>query len=121
MYRKNLEIVKLNNYFLDNKKSFDKGFGSALKKVRTSKKLTIDKISERAITTPQYLSNLEQGRYGISLLKFICLCNSLEVTPNEILEEFLFGCKTNDDILYNKLQEKKDISQNILEFLKDKK
>jgi len=121
MYRKNLEVIKLNKYFLDHKEKFNQEFGSALKKVRFSKKLAIDKVSERAVISPRYLSSVEQGIYGLSLLKFICLCNSLEISPSEILEEFIYGCKTNDDILYNHLQGGKDISKNILNFLKKKK
>jgi len=121
MHRASTEIIKLNRYFLENKESFNKEFGETLKKARFQNGFVIEQTSERALITPRYLSNLEQGKYSISLLKFICLCNSLEITPNELLEEFLFSCKTNDDILYNQLQKNKNLSENVLHFMKEKK
>ena len=121
MYRTNQEVAKVNRYFLENKKSFNKGIGASIKKIRCEKKIVIEDMAERSIITPLYISHIEKGLYSISLLKFICLCNSLEVTPNEILEEFLFGCKYNDDILYKRLQAGKNISENILDFMREKK
>ncbi len=121
MYNSNLEIMNVNQYLLDNKEKINTEIGEKMKQVRKKKHITIEEIAVRSVTSPSYINQIERGRFGVSLAKFLLLCNALEVTPNEILEEFISGGRMNDDILYNKLQEGKNLSENILDFMKEKK
>ena len=54
--------------------------------------------------TPTYIIQIENGIYGLTLNKFMIICNALEVEPKDILDEFVFGSKMNEDILYKELQ-----------------
>lgn len=120
MSNKNSEIIKVNEYFLERKEKFNIEVGEKLRKLRTKKGFSIEDIALRAVTSPTYIIQIENGKYGLSLSKFISICNSLELSPNEVLEEFLYGGKTNEDILYNKLQLGKDISKNIVDYMREK-
>ena len=114
------EIIKVNEYFLDRKEEFNIEVGEKIRKLRTMKGFSINDIALRAVSSPAYIIQVENGKYGLSLSKFISICNSLELSPNEVLEEFLYGGKTNEDILYNKLQQGKNISKNIFDYMREK-
>ena len=69
---------------------------------------------------PSYINQLEKGTNGISLNKFIIICNALEINLKEALEMYLYKKESNEDILFNKLQEGKNISENVLNFMRYK-
>ena len=121
MYNSNSEIIEINQYLLDNKDKLQEDIGEKIRLKREEKNLSVEEISFRSLMSNNYITQIERGKYGVSLSKFLLICNALEVTPDEILEEFISGGRTNDDILYNKLQEGKNISKNILEYMKEKK
>ena len=57
----------------------------------------------------------------MSLLKFIFFCNALEINIVEFLDEFILVERKNENLLFKTLQENKNISSNIIEFMKEKK
>ena len=120
MNKLNSEIVKVNQYFSDQKEKFNIEVGETIRNLRVKKGISINDVALRAVSSSGYILQVENGKYGLSLSKFIAICNALEISPNEILEEFLFGGKTNEDILFDKLQENKNISKNIIEYMKNK-
>ena len=117
----NAEIIRINDYILNHKSIFTKELGLEIKKIREERNLTAEKFAERAITPVSYLKQIENGEYGISLIKFIAICNALEIDPNMLISEFIIGNKTNDDLLFNEFQKNKNISKNIIEFMKQKR
>ena len=121
MSNKNSEIIKVNQYFSDQKEKFNIEVGETIRNIRNKKRISINDFALRAVTSSGYMMQVENGRYGLSLSKFIAICNALEISPNEVLEEFLYSGKTNEDILYNALQKEKDVSKNIIEYMIDKK
>ena len=56
----------------------------------------------------------------MSLLKFIFFCNALGINIIEFLDDFIYKERGNEDILFENLQKDKSISDNILEFMKEK-
>lgn len=120
MYNKNSEIIKVNQYIIDNKEKLNYELSECIRNLRISKKINKEEMAERTMTATSYISQIENGRYGLSVFKFLLICNALEVSPNEILESFLYGNKKNEDIFYNELQQEKDLSKNVINFLKKK-
>lgn len=120
MYNTDIEIEKINQYILENKRRFNIEIGDEIRKNRINQEMSIKTFSERTLMSPYYINQVEKGINGLTLLKFITICNALEIEPKVILDIFLYGPKKNDDILYNKLQEGKNISENILKYIKMK-
>ncbi len=117
----NTEIIKINDYILKHKSNFTKEFGLELKKLREERKMTAEDLAERAITPVSYLRQIENGEYGVSLIKFISICNALEINPSQLISDYIIGDKTNDDLIFNEFQKNKNISKNIIEYMKNKK
>lgn len=120
MYNNNLEVVKVNQYIQKHKKEFSEEIGATIRNYRKKQNISINSLAERSMMTSAYISQIEKGNNGLSLAKFIMICNSLEVEPNKLLENVIFGGKENDDLIYNELQKEKNLSKNILEFMKQK-
>ena len=114
------DITDINSYMLQQKVKFNQELGANLRKMRKLKKVSLNELSNKTMISSTYLSQIEKGEYGISLFKFVTLCNTLETNIEDLLENFIIGSKINEDILIEKLQEKKDISSNILEYMKYK-
>ena len=121
MYNSNSETLKENQYIFNHKKDFNKEIGLKIKEIRISKNISTSDLAMRTMMTPTYIIQIENGIYGLTLNKFIIICNALEVNPNNILEDFTFGSKQNEDILFNELQQGKNISENIENYMKNKK
>jgi len=117
----NAEIIKINDYILNHKREFTKEFGVEVKRLREEKKMTAEELAERAITPVSYLRQIENGEYGVSLTKFIAICNALEIAPGILINDFIIGDKTNEDLMYNEFQKNKNISKNIIDYMKNKK
>lgn len=112
------EIVNVNQYIINHKDEFNKEIGYLIKQVRKRKDISIDTMSARTLMVPSYISKLENGMNGISLNKFVVVCNALEIRSQQILDEFLYSSKIQDDLLYEELQKGKNLSKNIINFLK---
>lgn len=115
-----LEVLKVNNYIFTHRKEFNKEIGNMIKEWRIKKKLSIEEMATMTLMAPSYINQLEKGTNGISLNKFILICNALEINLKEVLQMYLFAKENNEDILYEKLQENKNLSKNIIEFMKVK-
>lgn len=120
MYNTDSDTIKVNYYLQNHRKEFNKEIGLAIKKYRIENHITPRKLAERAMMTVSYINQIENGSNGISLAKFIIICNALEVKPEQIIENFIFGSKKNEDLIYNELQKEKNLAKNILEFTKKK-
>ncbi len=121
MYNSNLETLKVNQYIFNHKKEFNKEIGLKIKEIRISKNISTSDLATRTLMTPTYIIQIENGIYGLTLNKFMIICNALEVEPKDILDEFVFGSKMNEDILYKELQNGKNLSENISNYMKNKK
>ena len=114
-------IQDMNTYILNEKEKLNKEIGEKLRKKRLERKISAVELAQYTNTSSSYINEIEKGKYNISLLRFILLCNSLEINIAEFLDEFIFTHSKSEDVLYEKLQENKNISYNILEFMKEKK
>lgn len=115
------EIQDINNYLLSEKKNFYKELGENLRKIRKGKSISINELSIRTLISVTYISQIEKGEYGMTLIKFISICNALGINPDFILKDFIVINSFNEDILFEKLQESKNLSINIIDFIKCKK
>ena len=121
MENSNCEILKINQYIFKHKNQLNKEIGGVIKEIRKKKNITLEELATSTITSPAYISQIEKGINGITLSKFILICNSLKIESKEILDNFLLFKKTDDDLIFEELQYNKNLSKNILEFMKKKK
>ena len=63
--------------------------GARIKKIRKSRKITQDRLSEMAGISPQHLSQIESAKTKLSLQVLVNICNSLDVTTDKILCDVL--------------------------------
>lgn len=59
-----------------------------IKTARVSSNLTQEQLAEKSEISLNFLKDVESARSGTSLLTFINICNSLKITPNELLKDF---------------------------------
>lgn len=121
MFNSNLETIGVNQYIFNHKKEFNIEIGSKIKELRTKKNISADQMAARTMMAPSYIMQIENGTNGVTLNKFVIICNALEIEPKEILDDFLYGSKTNEDLIYNELQKDKNLSKNIINYLKKQK
>jgi len=67
------------------RKEVNEYIGQQIKKAREKARLTQEELSEILECSPQYVSLLENGRYGISIKMLRKLCESLDVSSDSIL------------------------------------
>ena len=75
--------------------------GTRIKKLRKSKKMTQDRLSELSNISPQHLSQIESAKTKLSLPTLINICNALNVTTDKILCDVLVADtakESNSDI-----------------------
>ena len=63
--------------------------GMRIKKIRKSKKMTQEKLSELSNISPQHLSQIESAKTKLSLPTLINICNALNVTTDR--KEYNYG------------------------------
>lgn len=120
MNNTDFETIQVNQYIQNHRSEFNKEIGLAIRNYRMSNNIPIHIVSERSMMAISYLNQIENGSNGISLIKFICICNALEANPQDIIQSFIFGGNKNEDLFYSELQKEKNLSKNILEFMKKK-
>lgn len=121
MVDKNIEkITAINQYLLKHKENFNKDIGIIIKDIRFNKNISTEAFSGMISTSNSYVSQIEQGNNGLSLIKFILICNALKIKPNKLLDNFIYFDDDNEDILYNELQQDKNISENVINYIKNK-
>ncbi len=111
------DVIKVNQYIYDHKKIFNKEIGSRIKHFRKTNDVTIEEFSEKSLMNINQLSHLENGKNGITLNKFIIICNSLGCNPNTLLEPYMFSANYNDDLFYYEIQQGKNLSKNLLNYI----
>lgn len=112
----NSDILAVNAYILEHKEEFVKDLGEVLKIERLKKNITLDEMALRTKSSTSYITQIEKGSYGLSLMKFITICNALEV-DEKILGNFLYAGKKSEDLFYYELQKEKNLSENMLNYL----
>lgn len=60
--------------------------GRRIARLRKERRLTQDKLSEKAEISNNYLSNIENGRSIPSLETLVRLCEAMEVTPDTVAD-----------------------------------
>ena len=101
---------------LDNKRRIVNSVGIILKEERRKKGYTRKELSDRINISENYIGYIEQGKYEISLLKFILIVNELDLNPNYIIRSAVeMGTSENEEL--NTFNEK-DITKEILMYLK---
>lgn len=116
-----LEVLKVNNYVATHRTEFNKEIGNMIKEWRIKRNLSIEEMACLTFMGPSYINQLEKGTNGISLNKFILICNALEINLKEVLEMYLYTKESSEDYFFKELQEGKNISENVLNFMKYKK
>lgn len=95
-------------------------------KIKLYRKDTQEKTAEKASMSVDTLSSVERGLSVLSALKLVNLCNAIDVTPNDILENFidnkekLITTKLNLEFNDLSLEDKAFIIQ-IIDYLKNRK
>ena len=79
------------------KATVNEEIGRQIKRAREAANLTQEKLSEILDCSPQYISMLENGRYGISTKMLRTLCKALNISSDSIL--FPGSNKRNMDIV----------------------
>lgn len=121
MFNKNIEkITAINQYLIKHKDSFNKDIGAIIKEIRCSKEISVETFSGMISTSSSYVSQIEQGNNGLSLMKFILICNALKSKPKHLLDNFIYSDEDNEDVLFRELQLDKDISSNLINYMKNK-
>ena len=88
------------------KKDINALVGQAIKRARENARLTQEQLSEILDCSPQYVSLLENGRYGISTKMLRTLCTELNVSSDSIL--FPGSGRNSLDIISYKCNELSD-------------
>ncbi len=70
--------------------------GARIKKIRKSKKITQDRLSEMSGISPQHLSQIESAKTKLSLPTLVNICNALSVTTDKILCDVLTADTTEE-------------------------
>ena len=117
----NFEILNVNQYISNHKNELNKEIGGLIKQIRIKKKIPIEEMATITNTSPAYISQIENGINGITLNKFIQICNSLKINSQEVLGNFLLYQKEDEFLFCEELQCEKSLSRNILEVMKKKK
>lgn len=62
---------------------------SNIKHYRRKANLTQEQLAEKINVSFDFVQSLEYARSGISIVTLLNLCNALNVTPNDILKDFI--------------------------------
>ena len=84
----------------DEKSNILQIIGSNIKRARILRDLTQESLSEELNTSTNFISLIERGASGVSLVNLVDICNILEVNPS-FLFEGLFAPTTDNDNLIN--------------------
>lgn len=75
---------------MNNKKSEQNvNYGQKLKKAREALGLTQEKVAEYLGLGPRYISDIERNKTKGSIDTLIKLCNIYNITPNDLLSEYI--------------------------------
>lgn len=103
---------------LENKKLMIRNIGKILKEERIKKGITRKQLSDSTNISENYIGYIEQGKYGISLLKFILITNEIGLNPNFVINRAIEMGNRREKIYKKRDVEEKDIIKEILMYLK---
>lgn len=66
-----------------------KTIGKKIYNLRTSKKYSREFLAEKSNLSANYIYEIENGNYMLGCIPIIDICNALEVTPTELLSDFI--------------------------------
>ena len=76
---------------MNNKKSKQNiNYGQKLKRARESLGLTQEKVAEYLGLGSRYISDIERNKTKGSIYTLIKLCNIYNITPNDLLSEYIY-------------------------------
>ena len=82
-----------------------KSIGEKIQEHREMSKLSQEQLSEKSNISKNYLSALERGLKTPSLMTFINICNTLDISADSLLDEVINkGYKTKVSILSEKIE-----------------
>jgi len=73
-------------------------YGKALKKLRIKNHLTQEQVAQKTGFDTKYISQMETGRYMGTIKTMLKFCEALNVTPNDILSDFIKDSNISNDI-----------------------
>lgn len=74
-----------------------KSFGKRLKLARNAKGLTAEQLSEKIDLTDKSIWQIESGERGTTLSNLVAICNTLDVSPEYLLDADL-TCASGSNI-----------------------
>lgn len=72
-----------------NKQNINERIGKQVNKYRKSRNLTQEQLAEKLKVSVNFITLLENGKSGVKLETLIKLSNILNVTPNDLLQDFI--------------------------------
>lgn len=110
---------------MDNKKNIKNiTYGQKLKIARESLGLTQEKVAEYLGLGPRYVSDIERNKTKGSIDTLIKLCNIYNLTPNDLLSEYIyFNIETNNielSAFYSLNKENQKIILDLIKFYNQK-
>ncbi len=95
-------------------------YGNKLKLAREALGLTQEKVAEYLGLGPRYISDIERNKTKGSIDTLIKLCNIYNITPNDLLNEYIyFDLKTNSielSAFYSLSMENQQIILDLIKF-----
>lgn len=73
-----------------------KVFGRNIKRIRSNKKLSQEKLAERINKSSHFVSLIERGETGISFSTIIDICTALDVDANSIFADIIQPSNNKD-------------------------
>lgn len=70
-------------------KDFNLEYGKILNNYRKKNHLTQENVSELTGLAPRYISQIERGELKGTIKTLISFCNAYQITPNDLLINFL--------------------------------
>lgn len=64
--------------------------GASIRKIRTEKKMSQEKVAELSGLHRTFFGNLERGVHSVSMYNLCLIAKALDVKPSEILERMNF-------------------------------
>lgn len=94
----------------------NKIIGNNIRFIRKNRKLSQEKFAEKVELSPQFVSDVERGIEGISLITAINICNIMKYSPDVLFANLInFDDYNNDMDKFTKLSDKnKEIISNII-------
>lgn len=101
------------------KEEINKQIGLNIRYIRKTNKMSQEKFAEKLDLSPQFISDVERGIEGISVLTAIKICNVMQCSPLVIFANTYELKDTNNNIdRITQLSDKnKDIVENIIDAL----